>query len=137
MSEEQKIDKRINNLKNLKGSSGGRPKGAKNKNRISSSLQSDLKQVYDRLDGVEGLLRWIKRDKTGKNRERFYHWIVGLLPRETNINVTGHIQHSLEKLSTEELQAIIDAEVIEQPQLPDHSNHSVEHTRELMRKRND
>ena len=96
------------NLDNFKGiKSPGRPKGSKNK--ISGSLQMDLKHTYDRLGGLEGMVKWAKRSE--ENKTKFYGWCIQLLPKEINLNQT--ITHDLGKLSDEELQAIINGQVID------------------------
>ena len=96
------------NLDNFKGiKSPGRPKGSKNK--ISGSLQMDLKLCYDRLGGLEGMIKWAKRSE--ENKTRFYGWCIQLLPKEINLNQT--ITHDLGKLTDEELQAIINGQAID------------------------
>ena len=96
------------NLDNFKGiKSPGRPKGSKNK--ISGSLQLDLKLCYDRLGGLEGMIKWAKRSE--ENKTRFYGWCIQLLPKEINLNQT--ITHDLGKLTDEELQAIINGQAID------------------------
>jgi hypothetical protein len=97
-----------NSIKNFKGiKSPGRPKGSKNK--ISGSLQMDLKHTYDRLGGLEGMVKWAKRSE--ENKTRFYGWCIQLLPKEINLNQT--VTHDLGKLSDEELQAIINGQAID------------------------
>lgn len=76
------------------------------KNKIPKSLQADLKECYDRLGGVDGLVGFCKRND--KNKERFYGWVIGLLPKE--VNLTGHVTHSLDKLSDQELIEIINGQ---------------------------
>jgi hypothetical protein len=105
------------NAKNFKGIKGGRPKGSKNK--ISGSLQNDLKSVYDRLGGLDGLYKWSK--KSEENQSKFYNWCIQLLPKSINLNQT--ISHDLSKLTDEELQAIIDRQVIDTSSYAIDANH--------------
>ena len=100
MSDDKKEARRLQNIKNLKGSKGGRPKGSLNK--IPGSLQQDMIKCYERLGGLDGLVRWAKR--TPSNRERFYGWCIGLLPKQ--IDIQSHVTHGLDKLSNDELRAI-------------------------------
>jgi len=101
-SSDKQTEQKPNNLGELIKTGGpGRPMGSKNK--IPKSLQADLKECYDRLGGVDGLVRFCKRND--KNKERFYGWVIGLLPKE--VNLTGHVTHSLDKLSDQELIDIV------------------------------
>ena len=110
--------RRLQNIKNLKGSKGGRPKGSKNK--IPGDLQRDLEECYQRLGGVDGLVRWAKR---GNNKDRFYSWVIGLLPKQINLSATLTHYASYEKLSDVELWEIINSQAGKpRPQLPQASS---------------
>ena len=57
------------------GPGPGRPKGSKNK---FTNLKDVFLEVFERLDGVDGLEMWAKENK--RNRAMFYQWITKMLP---------------------------------------------------------
>jgi hypothetical protein len=78
-----------------------RPKGKGNV--IGSTMKADMKNVYDRLGSSEGLYKWCKRNPS--NLSLFYRMMISLIPK--NVQIEGHVSHSLSKLSDEDLMAII------------------------------
>jgi hypothetical protein len=90
------------NVDNFKGiKSPGRPKGKGNV--IGSTMKQDMKNVYDRLGSAEGLYKWCKRNPS--NLSLFYRMMISLIPK--NLQIEGHVTHSLSKLTDDELLVII------------------------------
>jgi hypothetical protein len=90
------------NVANFKGiKSPGRPKGKGNV--IGSTMKQDMKNVYDRLGSAEGLYKWCKRNPS--NLSLFYRMMISLIPK--NLQIEGHVTHSLSKLTDDELLVII------------------------------
>ena len=67
--------KRFNSLANLRHD--GRPKGSVNK---FTELKDASLEAFDRLDGVDGLVKWAER--SNDNRGHFYQMITKLLPKD-------------------------------------------------------
>lgn len=65
---------------------GGRQKGTGNA--ITVTMKQQLEGVFDRLGGVDGLLRWAQKDPA--NLETFYSrmWIR-LLPKDIKAEING------------------------------------------------
>ncbi len=114
--EKKKVEKRPNNLGSwLKTGGNGRVLGSKN--RITANIKADIQAVFKMLGGKKGLAEWAGR--SDNNRALFYRMVIQILPKE--VAMSAKITHStgLEKLSEEELIAIIkrgemlEAEVIE------------------------
>ena len=57
------------------GPGPGRPRGSKNK---FTNLKDAFLEVFERLDGVDGLETWAKESK--RNKAMFYQWITKMLP---------------------------------------------------------
>lgn len=64
-----------NKFGNLPGPGPGRPEGSKNK---FTNLKTAFLEVFERLDGIDGLEAWAKESK--RNRAMFYQWITKMLP---------------------------------------------------------
>ena len=102
VKKDKKPDGRKDNLKNFGGIvSKGRPKGSKNI--ISKGVKDDMLNVYNRLDGANGLYKWCKRNPS--NLSMFYRMMISLLPKD--IHIDHNVTHSLSKLSDDDLIAII------------------------------
>jgi hypothetical protein len=102
--ERKEVRNRPNNLGNwLKTGGKGRVPGSKN--RITANIKADIEAVFKMLGGRKSMAEWAKR--SDKNRALFYRMVVSILPKE--LAVSAKINHStgLEKLSDEELIAII------------------------------
>ena len=100
----KEVGKRPNNLgKWLETGGKGRVPGSKN--RITANIKADIEAVFKMLGGRKSMAEWAKR--SDKNRALFYRMVVSVLPKE--LAVSAKINHStgLEKLSDEELIAII------------------------------
>ena len=103
-SSDKLTGKRPNNLGNwLKTGGKGRVPGSKN--RITANIKADIEAVFKMLGGRKSMAESAKR--SDKNRALFYRMVVSILPKE--LAVSAKINHStgLEKLSDEELIAII------------------------------
>jgi hypothetical protein len=66
-------------------------------------MKQDMKNVYDRLGSAEGLYKWCKRNPS--NLSLFYRMMISLIPK--NLQIEGHVTHSLSKLTDDELLVII------------------------------
>ena len=102
--EKKEVRKRPNNLgKWLKTGGKGRVPGSKN--RITANIKADIQAVFQLLGGKKAMAEWAGR--SDNNRALFYRMVVQILPKE--VAMSANISHStgLEKLSDEELIAII------------------------------
>ena len=121
-SSDKLTGKRPNNLGNwLKTGGKGRVPGSKN--RITANIKADLHAVFLMLGGKEGMAEWAGR--SDKNRALFYRMVVSILPKE--LAVSAKINHStgLEKLSDEELIAIINSQRDEPLMLEQHQGDTI------------
>ena len=98
-------EKKQGNLgKYLQKGGPGRPIGSRNK--VPASLRDDLIAVYEELGGIQGMVEWAKA-KEG-NRALFYRILASTLPRQVAVSARMEHQHSLSKLSDDELIEIIE-----------------------------
>lgn len=96
--------KKHSNLGELTKTGGpGRPVGSRNK--VPANLRNDLMTVYEQLGGIEGMREWAK--KSDRNRTVFYKILASTLPRQLAVSAKVDNYSGLEKLSDEELIAII------------------------------
>ena len=63
------------------------------KNKIPANLKEDLVAVYEEMGGFKGMLAWASRNDRG--REKFYGWLVALLPKQ--VAVSGTVSHEQAK----------------------------------------
>lgn len=75
MEGEVKKTEKDSKFGNLPGPGPGRPKGSENK---FTNLKNAFLEVFDRLDGVDGLEKWVRESKY--NKRLFYQWITKMLP---------------------------------------------------------
>ena len=121
-SSDKLTGKRPNNLGNwLKTGGKGRVPGSKN--RITANIKADIEAVFKMLGGRKAMAEWAKR--SDKNRALFYRMVVSILPKE--LAVSAKINHStgLEKLSDEELIAIINSQRDEPLMLEQHQGDTI------------
>lgn len=77
-----KVNKQPPQLRNK----GGRPRGSVNK---YTRLKHSMLNVYRKLGGENELLRWAEKEK---NRDKFYTWLIDLIPKESIIDVNAQSQ---------------------------------------------
>ncbi len=108
ISNETKPDKKTETKPNNLGKwlkTGGKGRVPGSKNRITANIKADIQAVFKMLGGKKGMADWAGR--SDNNRALFYRMVVQILPKE--VAMSAKISHStgLEKLSDEELIAII------------------------------
>jgi len=79
------------------GPGPGRPKGSKNK---FTNLKDAFLEVFERLDGIDGLEAWAKGNK--RNRAMFYQWLTKMLPTSISGDVKGDFTLTVKKVITNE-----------------------------------
>jgi hypothetical protein len=76
--------------KGQSGNPAGKPKGTRNK--LSATAKENIAAVFEEMGGVEGMLKWAKRNQT-----EFYKIYPRLLPLEVSGEDGGGITVVIQK----------------------------------------
>jgi len=91
------VKKIPNKRPKFKKGNPGKPKGAKN--RISRTVRENIEETFQKLGGVEGLVKWA--NKSNSNREKVYSWYFSMLPKNVDANVAGDLTLTIKRIITD------------------------------------